>query len=257
MPLQCCRDQVWVEYSIHSQLLVPNNLFIRKFVRTKLNQIWRWNDHKLELDRRNLRNLATSRLASWYTHVFHGINRLSYPEKWTSLTLTYVLRADFPDRFYEIYIIHAPSESPHDCIEYPGVGRVRRVGWFHFSVPWSNFPSSSRNLDGNRLVEAYINPPTFTVILQPKVVNHFQLLPNPQSNMKFQLATLIAALSIIAPVLASPAPAPVPAPHDETPGYCKLLISYYIVHSINDHMRWTGNAYVRILIDIFKTSVQD
>ena len=39
--------------------------------------------------------------------------------------------------------------------------------------------------------------------------------------MKFQLITLVAALSLIAPVLASPAPAP---HYDDKPAYCELLI---------------------------------
>ena len=59
--------------------------------------------------------------------------------------------------------------------------------------------------------------------------------------MKFQLITLVAALSLIAPVIATPAPQ-----HNT---YCELLISYHIVCDIcAEHS--TGSPYdnVRVLI---------
>ena len=64
-----------------------------------------------------------------------------------------------------------------------------------------------------------ISSPTFRAVLQQKVVLHFQL--KPQTTMKFQLVALVAALSLIAPALASPAPAP---HYDDKPAYCKLSI---------------------------------
>ena len=52
--------------------------------------------------------------------------------------------------------------------------------------------------------------------------------------MKFQFITLIAALSLIAPVLATPAPAP---NYDNKPAKCELsnFNSYHIDHSTNEY----------------------
>ena len=72
---------------------------------------------------------------------------------------------------------YTPHPSPHMIYRIQIISRVGVVIEACMTLlSRSKFLGSrgrGRNLDENRLVEAYINPPTFTVILQPKVVNTF------------------------------------------------------------------------------------
>ena len=177
----------WTE-CIHSTLLVPNKPFIR---RSELIQI----EGGMTVEQTDLRILARA-VCPHDIHMYFMDLSTVLSREMASLALTYVLRAEYPDGLYE-FVSHMPHPRLHMMYHIQTISRSsacssRRAGRFPLLVPPSLFSLKKlivqvrkgmvtfqikirgvRNLDENRLVDAYINPPTFRAVLQPKVVNTF------------------------------------------------------------------------------------